>query len=148
MIYGNISPNEKTPHSRLMCTPLSRHRKNPCENELLKIKRGAFLMVIKGQKFKHYDFEFKKKAIQMLLSGKSRRLVAKELGIHDFYRLKDWMRKYRKYGEYGLMDKRGRRGAEYVDRERYIKRLEMEVEVLKKYVELTREVEQEKSNTR
>ena len=96
-------------------------------------------MARKGQKFKTYSFELKKKAVEMRLQGIPKAKVAEELGIQDISRLKVWMRKYRKEGFSGLVDRRGRR-KEYKDLERRLKWLEMENEVLKKWFEiLTRE---------
>lgn len=46
-------------------------------------------------------------------------------------RLKVWMRRYNQMGEFGLTDTRGKR-KEYIDENRYVKRLEMENAVLKK----------------
>ncbi|GIM47704.1 hypothetical protein DNHGIG_32530 [Collibacillus ludicampi] len=97
-------------------------------------------MAKKGQKFKTYSFELKKQAVEMRLQGKTKKQVAELLGIEDVGRLKVWMKKYREEGEYGLLEHRGRR-KEYVDQERYVRRLEMENDVLKKWLEiLKREV--------
>jgi transposase len=97
-------------------------------------------MARKGQKFKTYSFELKKKAVEMRLQGIPKAKVAEELGIQDISRLKVWMRKYRKEGFSGLVDRRGRRKEYKEDLERRLKWLEMENEVLKKWFEiLTRE---------
>ncbi len=61
----------------------------------------------------------------------------RKLGIKDIGRLKVWMRKYKQQGEFGLVDSRGRRKI-YVDQERYVKRLEMENAVLKKWLAITK----------
>ena len=90
-------------------------------------------MAKKGQKFKTYSFELKKQAIEMRLQGQTKKAIAEKLGIDDVDRIKVWMRKYRKKGEYGLLDQRGRRD-EYIDQERYIRKLEMENDVLKKWL--------------
>lgn len=92
-------------------------------------------MAKKGQKFKTYSFELKKKAVEMRLQGKTKKQVAELLGIEDIDRLKIWMRKYRQQGEFGLMEHRGRR-KEYVDQERHIHRLKLENDVLKKWLEI------------
>lgn len=92
----------------------------------------------KGQKFESYSFELKKKAIEMRLQGMTKKRVAEELGIADIGRLKIWMRQYRLQGEFGLMDHRGKR-KQYVDQDRYVKRLELENDVLKKWLEITRQ---------
>ncbi|ANS75446.1 hypothetical protein AWM70_13200 [Paenibacillus yonginensis] len=62
----------------------------------------------KGQKFKLYSEETKKQAIQMKLQGKTHREIMKELNINDKGRLKVWMRKYKKLGEFSFLDQRGR----------------------------------------
>lgn len=92
-------------------------------------------MTRKGQKHITYSFELKKKAIEMRLNGMTKKQVAEELGIHDLDRLKIWMRKYKAEGEFGLVDQRGRR-EKYVDRERYIRKLEVENLALKKVYEI------------
>lgn len=94
-------------------------------------------MTKKGQKYETYSEELKKKAIEMRLAGMTKSVVAKELGIADIGRLKVWMRKYKQQGEFGLVDRRGRR-SNYVDQDRYVRRLEMENAVLKKWLEITK----------
>nr|AYQ74688.1 helix-turn-helix domain-containing protein [Cohnella candidum] len=94
-------------------------------------------MAKKGQKFVTYSFETKKKAIEMRLQGMTKQKVAEVLGIEDITRLKVWMRRYKQMGEYGLMDHRGKR-KEYVDEDRYVRRLEMENAVLKKWLAITK----------
>jgi len=42
----------------------------------------------KGQKFKTYSFELKKKAVEMRLQGIPKAKIAEELGIQDVGRLK------------------------------------------------------------
>ncbi|MFD2168519.1 transposase [Tumebacillus lipolyticus] len=92
-------------------------------------------MTRKGQKHTTYSFELKKKAIELGLNGMTKKQVADELGINDFNRLKVWMRKYKTGGEFELVDQRGRR-EKYVDRERYIRKLEVENIALKKVYEI------------
>ncbi|WP_419876518.1 helix-turn-helix domain-containing protein [Candidatus Pristimantibacillus sp. PTI5] len=94
-------------------------------------------MARKGQKFEKYSFELKKKAIELRHGGMTKQRVAEELGIADIGRLKVWMRKYKEQGDYGLMEHRGRR-VQYKDQESYLKRLEMENAVLKKWLEITK----------
>lgn len=94
-------------------------------------------MVKKGQKFETYSFEQKKRAIELRLQGMTKQKIADELGISDVGRLKVWMRKYRELGDFGLLDNRGRR-KEYIDRDRYVKRLELENDVLKKWLGVQR----------
>lgn len=90
-----------------------------------------------NRKYVTYSFETKKKAIEMRLQGMTKQRVAEELGISDIGRLKVWMRRYKEQGEFGLMDTRGRR-KQYIDQDRYVKRLEMENAVLKKWLEITK----------
>ncbi|QOS98320.1 helix-turn-helix domain-containing protein [Brevibacterium sp. JNUCC-42] len=52
--------------------------------------------------------------------------IAEHLGINDKDRVKVWMRKYRKQGEFGLLDERGRREV-YLDQDRYVHKIEREV---------------------
>ncbi|MNE10634.1 hypothetical protein D3C87_634240 [compost metagenome] len=91
----------------------------------------------KGQTYETYSEELKKKAVEMRLQGMTKAAVAEALGIKDIGRLKVWMRRYRQAGEFGFMDHRGRR-QKYIDQERYIKRLEMENAVLKKWLDITK----------
>ncbi|MBB3125809.1 transposase-like protein [Paenibacillus rhizosphaerae] len=65
-------------------------------------------MAKKGQVFSSYSLDTKRKAVHMRLQGMTKKEVAAALGIADIGRLKVWMRKYREYGESGLMDQRGR----------------------------------------
>lgn len=65
-------------------------------------------MAKKGQIFHHYSFETKKKAVAMRLEGMTKKEVASALQISDIGRLKVWMRKYREFGEEGLVDRRRR----------------------------------------
>ncbi|MGG4186342.1 helix-turn-helix domain-containing protein, partial [Paenibacillus jamilae] len=64
----------------------------------------------KGQKFKEYTFETKVEAIRLHIEeGWTYRKLMEKFGIADRHRLKEWMRKYKELGEFGLMDQRGRR---------------------------------------
>ncbi|WP_106766128.1 helix-turn-helix domain-containing protein [Paenibacillus faecalis] len=65
-------------------------------------------MANKGQIFRYYSLETKKKAVAMRLEGMTKREVARALDITDIGRLKVWMRKYREHGEEGLIDRRRR----------------------------------------
>ncbi|WP_281364163.1 hypothetical protein [Thermoactinomyces mirandus] len=40
-------------------------------------------MAKKGQKFKHYPFDLKMKAIEMRLEGKTKKEIAEKLRIYD-----------------------------------------------------------------
>lgn len=93
--------------------------------------------VKKGQKLVTYSFELKKKAIELRLQGIKKRKVAEMLGIADINRLKVWMRRYNQMGDFGLMDHRGKR-EQYVEKDSYVRRLELENAVLKKWLAITK----------
>ncbi len=93
--------------------------------------------VRKGQKLMTYSFELKKQAIEMRLQGMTKKKVAELLEIEDVGRLKVWMRRYNQMGDFGLMEHRGKR-KEYVTEDRYVKRLELENAVLKKWLAITK----------
>ncbi|WP_152560621.1 helix-turn-helix domain-containing protein [Paenibacillus polymyxa] len=63
----------------------------------------------KGTKFNQYTFETKVEAIRLLEEGRTHLRLMEKFGIADRQLLKEWMRKYKKIGEFGLMDQRGRR---------------------------------------
>jgi transposase len=93
-------------------------------------------MAIKGQKFKSYSEEMKLEAIRLHVEEKwTYRQITEHLGIQDKDRVKKWMRKFRRLGEYGLLDQRGRR-EKYIDQNRYVMKLKRENEVLKKCLEI------------
>ncbi|KJD43827.1 transposase [Paenibacillus sp. RC73] len=90
----------------------------------------------KGQKFKEYTFETKVEAIRLHIEeGWTYRKLMEKFGIADRHRLKEWMRKYKELGEFGLMDQRGRR-KEYMDQDRYVQKLKRENDMLKKCLEI------------
>jgi len=121
----------------LKCTPYSGHWKNTLVFKPMKTMEVHFLMAKKGQKHVTYSFETKKKAIEMRLQGMTKHKVAEILEIEDIGRLKVWMRRFKQMGEFGLMDHRGKR-KEYIDEDRYVKRLELENAVLKKWLAITK----------
>ncbi|MFF2908046.1 transposase [Paenibacillus sp. NPDC057934] len=91
---------------------------------------------VKGQKFKEYSYETKVEAIRLhVVEGWTYRRIMEKFGITDRHRLKDWMKKYKEFGEFGLIDHRGRR-EEYVDQDRKAQRLKRENEMLKKCLEI------------
>ncbi|MFB8377881.1 transposase [Paenibacillus taichungensis] len=91
---------------------------------------------VKGQKFKQYSYETKMEAIRLhLVEGWTYRRIMEKFGMTDRHRLKDWMKKYKESGEFGLIDHRGRR-EEYVDQDRQMRRLKRENEMLKKCLEI------------
>lgn len=92
-------------------------------------------MANKGQKFQHYPESVKREAIRLHLEEKwTYREITEHLGIHDKDRVKRWMRKYREEGERVFEDRRGNPFRETTEEYRYIRRLEMENAVLKKWL--------------
>lgn len=93
-------------------------------------------MPVKGQKFKRYTHELRVEAIRLHVEeGWTYRRIIEHLGISDECRVKKWMRKYRRLGEFGLLDRRGRK-EEYVDENRHIQSLKRENEMLKKCLKI------------
>ncbi|RAP30406.1 hypothetical protein C2W64_01602 [Brevibacillus laterosporus] len=80
-------------------------------------------MAIKGQKFRSYPESLKLEAVRLHLNEKwTHKQIAEHLGINDKDRVKVWMRKYRKQGEFGLLDQRERREV-YLDQDRYVHKI-------------------------
>ncbi|MED1790606.1 helix-turn-helix domain-containing protein [Brevibacillus laterosporus] len=93
-------------------------------------------MAVKGQKFKSYPESLKMEAIRLHIEEKwTYKQIVEHLEIQDKDRLKKWMRKYKQQGEFGLLDRRGRRQA-YIDQDRYVQKLKRENEILKKCLEI------------
>ncbi|KAF0815488.1 MULTISPECIES: helix-turn-helix domain-containing protein [Cytobacillus] len=92
-------------------------------------------MAKKGQRLQSYSLEIKAEAIQLKEEGFSAQQVADKLNIPSRNTVKTWWRKYQKEGQAFYLDNRGRR-KEYTDQERYIRKLEMENSVLKKFQEI------------
>lgn len=93
-------------------------------------------MAVKGQKFKSYPESLKMEAIRLHIEEKwTYKQIVEHLEIQDKDRLKKWMRKYRQQGEFGLLDRRGRR-QDYIDQDRYVQKLKRENEILKKCLEI------------
>jgi transposase len=97
-----------------------------------------------GKIRKTYDVTFKKKAVDLYLKeGMGSKTVAKELGISDSM-VRRWVKRYEQEGIKGLEEKRGRskgpgKGRPRTrteDPETKIKRLEAEVEMLKKLLKM------------
>ncbi|RAV07648.1 helix-turn-helix domain-containing protein [Paenibacillus contaminans] len=94
-------------------------------------------MAIKGQKFKHYPESLKVEAIRLHIEdGWSYRKITEHLGIHDKDRVKRWMRRYRECGITGFKDMRGNPSRIETEQERQIRRLQFEVDVLKKWLQI------------
>lgn len=93
-------------------------------------------MVANGQKYMSYPETLKREAIRLHLEEKwTYKRITEHLGIQDRDRVKKWMRKYRQLGEFGLLDRRGRRET-YIDQERHVQKLKRENEILKKCLEI------------
>lgn len=94
-------------------------------------------MAIKGQKFKHYPESLKREAIRLHLEEKwSYRKITEHLNIQDRDRVKVWMRKYRKNGTTVFEDRRGNPHRVETEQQRELRRLQMEVDVLKKWLQI------------
>nr|WP_256942501.1 helix-turn-helix domain-containing protein [Bacillus sp. OV166] len=85
------------------------------------------------RKSKSYSFELKLNAVNRVQAGESVKIVAKLLEIVDPDYIYVWIKKYETYGEVGL--KRKKRNSLIDDKEK-IKELEMENEILKKYLQI------------
>ncbi|MGM0839063.1 MAG: helix-turn-helix domain-containing protein [Bacillota bacterium] len=92
-------------------------------------------MAKKGQRFNTYCLETKAEAIRLKEEGFSFQQVADKLNIPSRDTVVTWWRKYQKEGQAFHLDNRGRR-KEYTDQDRYVKKLELENAVLKKFQEL------------
>ncbi|MCM3490004.1 transposase [Alkalihalophilus marmarensis] len=83
---------------------------------------------------KSYSPELKLDAVQKVLSGESVINVAKKLDVVDPDYIYKWIEKYTIYGEVGL--KRKVRNHPQLDKDYVIQELEMENELLKKYLQI------------
>jgi transposase len=92
-------------------------------------------MAKKGQKFNTYSVELKLEAMKMKEEGYTYSQITETLGITDKDRVRAWWRKYKEEGKVAFIDKRGRR-KKYKDHDRYVRKLEMENKILKKYQEI------------
>jgi transposase len=86
---------------------------------------------------KDYSRELKLKAMKMYLEeGMTRRAIAEALGIRDRRQVKTWLHAYRLEGEQAFSKvRRGGPGRprKPKDEKAYIAKLEMEIELLKKF---------------
>ncbi|WP_228027515.1 helix-turn-helix domain-containing protein [Bacillus fonticola] len=85
--------------------------------------------------YKSYSFELKLDAVKRVQAGESVKVVAKQLDVVDPDYIYVWIDKYETYGEVGL--KRKKRNSSISDQD-IIKDLEMENEILKKYLQIQR----------
>ena len=87
----------------------------------------------KGKK-QQYTVETKLEAMRLFLEeGVTQREIAERLGIRSGRNIEPWLRIYRREGEAGLKPKRKGRPHKREDQEAYIKYLEMENALLKKF---------------
>jgi transposase len=94
------------------------------------------------RKNKSYSFELKLEAVKRIQAGESVQIVAKQLEVSDPDYIYEWIDKYKTYGEVGL--KRKKRMSLLNDKDK-IKELEMENEILKKYLQILKEEEKKQS---
>jgi transposase-like protein len=86
---------------------------------------------------KDYRPEIKMQAVKMYLEdGMTQSAITARLGIHDPGRVRQWLRAYRLEGEQAFSPEHRRRSGRRPkpqDEKAYIAKLEMEVELLKKF---------------
>ena len=92
--------------------------------------------------YKSYSFEQKLDAVKRIQAGESVKIVAKQLEVSDPDYIYEWIDRYKTYGEVGL--KRKKRNSLLTDKDK-IKELEMENEILKKYLQILKEEEKKQS---
>lgn len=81
-----------------------------------------------------YSPELKLEAVKKALAGESVNVIAGMLDIRDPDYIYTWIEKYETYGEVGL--KRKVRNHPQLDKDYVIRELEMENEILKKYLQI------------
>lgn len=95
--------------------------------------------------YKSYSPELKLEAVKKVLAGESVIIVAKQLEVTDPDYIYKWIEKYNIYGEVGLKQKF--RNHPQLDKDYVIQELEMENEILKKYLQILHK-EGKKSNSK
>lgn len=83
---------------------------------------------------KRYSFELKLEAVQKVLDGESVLKIAKRFDVTDPDYIYKWIEQYKIYGEVGLKPKF--RNHPDLDKDYVIRELEMENEILKKYLQI------------
>lgn len=107
----------------------TRKEKTSCE----KIETGGFSMARKKGST-DYSIETKLEAIRLIYEeGLSQAEVTEKLGIRDPKRVKNWLWQYRREGGTGLKKPRRGRPSKQENQAAYIRQLEMENDLLKKY---------------
>lgn len=97
-----------------------------------------------NRKNKSYSFELKLDAVKRVIAGESVKIVASQLGVVDPDYIYIWIEKYETYGEVGL--KRKKRKQLQLDKDQIIQELEMENEILKKYLQILNKEEKKASS--
>lgn len=85
---------------------------------------------------KDYPLEMRREAIRLFYKeGLTRAQITEQLGLRDPGRVKNWLRRYRKEGEAFFSSQRHRSGRrpKKENTAAYIARLEMEIDLLKKF---------------
>lgn len=100
---------------------------------------------------RHYPLAMKLEAVRLHQEeGKTYQEVTALLGIHDRKRVEKWLREYRREGEAAFgrdpVHKKKGRPPKRENTEAYIARLEMEVDLLKKFQAELRKLERAKRN--
>jgi transposase len=100
---------------------------------------------------KHYPVATKREAVRLYQEeGKSYKGITERLGIVDPWRVKRWLRDYRRKGEVAFQRDpatyKGGRPPKRGNTEAYIARLEMENDLLKKFHAELRKLERAKRN--
>lgn len=93
--------------------------------------------------YKSYSYELKLEAVQAVLSGEGVQIVAKRFDVTDPDYIYTWVEKYKTFGEVGL--KRKIRNHPMLDQDYVIKELQMENDILKKYLKFQRKEERNQS---
>lgn len=91
------------------------------------------------RRYNKYSPELKLEVVKRALAGESVILLGSEYEIPDPDYIYVWMDKYKTYGEVGLKPKRKKKTI--LDKDQLIQELEMENEILKKYLQILNEEE-------
>jgi transposase len=86
------------------------------------------------RKNKSYSPELKLDAVTRVAAGESVLTVAKHFGVVDPDYIYEWIEKYKMFGEVGLKRKKRKRPID--EQDAVIKELEMENEIVKKYLQI------------
>jgi len=93
-----------------------------------------------------YPLEVKLESLRLIEAGLTQAEVTERLGIRDPKRVKNWLWKYRREGVLGLKKPRRGRPPKRENTEAYVRHLEMENDLLKKFHTELRKVELAKRN--